>query len=198
MMNMTSKLIFPNPFLIGEDIYLRSLVEDDADGPYLTWFNDQEACRGNSHHVFPYTKDAAVSYIHHAKQTREDLILAIVMQKDDQHVGNIALQNIHPIYRSAEFSIMIGEKLYWGQGVGKEAGKLICDHGFKALNLHRIACGTFENNLAMKKLALYLGMVKEGVRRQAAFKDGKFVDVIEYGVLRQEYEEHWSGLERTN
>lgn len=199
-MMMDSKTIknYPILFLVGNDIYLRSLVESDAEGPYPTWFNDQEACRGNSHHVFPYTRDAAISYINQANQTHENLILAIVSREDDQHIGNIALQHIHPIYRSAELSIIIGEKQYWGKGVGKEAGRLICDHGFQALNLHRIGCGTFENNVAMQRLATYLGMVKEGVRRQAAFKEGKYIDVIEFGVLRHEYEEHWTRLERTN
>jgi len=64
---------------------------------------------------------------------------------------------------------------------------LICDHGFLALNLNRIACGTFEDNVGMCKLAESLGMAEEGRRRQAVYKLGRFVDVIEYGVLRNEY-----------
>ena len=117
-------------------------------------------------------------------------------RKDDRHIGNIALQHIHPVYRTADFSIIIGEKSAWGSGVGKESGRLICDHGFLTMNLHRIACGTFENNIAMQRLAVYLGMVKEGVRRKAAFKEGKYLDIIEYGVLKHEYEEQWFHNER--
>jgi RimJ/RimL family protein N-acetyltransferase len=30
-------------------------------------------------------------------------------------------------------------------------------------------------------------MQKEGCRRQAAYKQGRYMDVIEYGVLREEY-----------
>ncbi len=40
----------------------------------------------------------------------------------------------------------------------------------------------------MRRVAERLGMREEGVRRQAAFKDGAYVDVVEYGVLRAEYE----------
>ncbi len=196
MINQTSRTVSPTPFLVGEHIYLRALNDMDTDGPYVGWFNDHESCKGNSHHIFPYTKDLAITYINHANETHEHLILAIVSKEDDRHLGNIALQHIHPFYRSAEFSIIIGEKELWGQGIGKEAGRLICDHGFKAMNLNRIACGTFENNVAMQRLALYLGMVQEGVRRQAAFKDGEYLDVIEYGVLRHEYEKRWSHSER--
>ena len=182
----------PAPFLVGDKIYLRALVAADAAGPYATWFNDEEVCRGNSHHVFPYTQDAASSYIEYAIGTRDALVLAIVPKEDHQHIGNIALQKIHPIYHSAEFSIVIGDKSAWGKGYGKEAGRLLCDHGFQTMNLHRIHCGTFSNNKAMQRLAAYLGMKQEGVRREAAFKDGRYLDIIEYGVLKDEYEEHWN------
>jgi ribosomal-protein-alanine N-acetyltransferase len=188
----------PTPFLIDKSIYLRPLVEADAGGPYPSWFNDEAVCLGNSHHVFPYTSESALRYIRQVYENRTQLVLAIVLRKGDVHIGNIALQHIHPVYHTAEFSIIIGDKSAWGSGVGKEAGRLICDHGFNAMNLHRIACGTFENNIPMQRLAQYLGMVKEGVRRKAAFKDGGYLDIIEYGVLKEEYLELWSKKERND
>jgi RimJ/RimL family protein N-acetyltransferase len=196
MTHQASQPTISPPFLVGEKIYLRALLPADVEGPYPGWFNDREVCRGNSHHVFPSTVESAKRYIQHANQTRENLILAIVSKQGDRHLGNIALQHIHPVYHSAEFSIVIGEKDVWGQGIAKEAGRLICDHGFLALNLYRIACGTFENNIGMQRLALYLGMIQEGVRRQAAYKEGKYLDLIEYGVLKHEYLDRWSRTER--
>jgi [ribosomal protein S5]-alanine N-acetyltransferase len=175
-------------FLQSERIYLRPLIESDCEGPYLGWFNDEEICRGNSHHVFPYTVESARSYVRFANETKDNLILAIVLQESERHIGNVALQNVHRVNRSAEFSIVIGERDAWGKGFGQEAARLICAHGFSAMNLNRIACGTFAGNEAMQKLAGYLGMKEEGRRRQAAYKDGEFEDIIEYGVLRSEFE----------
>lgn len=175
-------------FLQGKRLYLRSLIESDADGPYSTWFNDEEVCAGNSHHVRPYTREAALDYIRYARQTNDSLILAIVLRAGDRHVGNIALGSINRLYRSAEFSIVIGDKSSWGKGYSKEAAQLLCDHGFAAMNLHRIGCGTFQDNEPMKKLAAALGMKEEGRRREAAFKHGGYLDIIEFGVLRDEYE----------
>lgn len=176
------------PFLQGERLYLRALSEDDAAGAYVEWFNDADVCLGNSHHVFPYTREAALEYIRRVRGTRDQLTLAMVLRADERHIGNLALQNIHPVYRTAEFSIVLGDKQLWGQGYGREAGRLLCAHGFNALNLHRIYCGTFEDNVAMQKLALALGMRLEGRRREAAFKRGRYVDVLEYGMLKKEYE----------
>jgi len=176
-------------FLVGHRIALRALRPADVKGPYLHWLNDADVCRGNLHHVYPYSVEAAMAYVRTSSETQQHLILAITLRKDGRHIGNIALQNINAISRSAEFGILIGDKKVWGKGFGREAGRLLCNHGFSSLNLHRIACGTFEDNAAMRSLALSLGMKEEGRRRQAVFKQGRYVDMIEYGVLRAEYEE---------
>ena len=175
-------------FLRGERIDLRPLVEADADGPYVSWFNDADTCRGNSHHVRPYSAADARAYIARVAAAPDQLVLAIERREDGRHIGNIALQAINPVYRTAELSIMVGERDAWGQGYASEAARLLCDHGFRALNLNRIGCGTFAGNGGMRRVAARLGMREEGVRRQAAFKDGAYVDVVEYGVLRAEYE----------
>lgn len=175
------------PFLIGKEIYLRPMVDSDSEGPYLKWFNDAEVCQENAHHIFPFTAENARAYIQQLTSDSHKLILAIIHHGDDIHIGNIALDNINYINRAAEFTIVIGGKAHWNKGYGKEAARLICDHGFLALNLNRIACGTFEDNVGMRKLAEYLGMVEEGRRRQAVYKLGRYMDVIELGVLRDEY-----------
>lgn len=176
-----------NAFLRAERVYLRPLTEEDAGGPYPGWLNDELVCAGNSHHQFPYARSQALEYIRHAQSSRSDLILAIVLADGDKHIGNVALQSIHPTYRSAEFAILLGDRTAWGKGYSKEAARAIVAHGFSALNLNRVHCGTFEDNVAMRKLAAYLGMREEGCRREAAFKDGVYRNVVEFGVLRAEF-----------
>ena len=172
------------PFLVGERLYLRALVVEDADGIYPTWFNDENVCRQNSHHIYPYSRQEARDYIGSVNWDQAQLVLAIVV--DDKHIGNIALQDIHPQYHSANFAIVIGGKDYWHKGYGREAARLIIGHGFDALNLHRISCATFSNNVGMQALAGSLGFVAEGCRREMVYKGG-YLDVIEYGLLKAEW-----------
>lgn len=173
-------------FLQGARLYLRGLGAEDADGAYPGWLNDPEVCLGNSHGVYPYSRQAARDYIRDSAASAQDLVLAMVLAEGDRHIGNIALQRIHAINRSAEFAILLGDKSAWGKGYGEEAGRLICAHGFAVLNLHRIHCGTFASNIGMMRLAEKLGMQREGVQRQAVFKNGNYVDVVLYGLLRSE------------
>ncbi len=177
-----------NAFLTGPNIYLRPLEENDVNGNYPNWLNNNEICTGNSHHTFPNTKKATLEYIASVSNSKEVIVLAIIENITNRHIGNISLQNINLIYRSAEFSIIIGDKKYWGKGYGEEAARLLMKHGFDSLNLHRIYCGTFENNKGMQKLAEKLHMKLVGKQRQAAYKNGKYIDIFLYDVLRSEFE----------
>jgi ribosomal-protein-alanine N-acetyltransferase len=175
------------PFLVGNGVALRALEPSDADGPYPTWFNDAEVCAQNAHHYLPYSRQDALEYIEQTGHAVGEMVLAIVGKDGSTHIGNVALKRIDSVSRSAEFAIVIGDRTAWGKGYGKEVGGLVLDHAFFALNLHRVYCGTLDTNSAMQRLAEHLGMVEEGLRRQAVYKDGRYLDIVEYGVLREEY-----------
>ena len=170
-------------FIDGENLYLRALERSDLLGDYFQWMNDTTVTQYNSHGRFPNNENKMESYLQFTQTTSNALILAIIDKKTDKHVGNISLQNISWIDRSAEFAILLGDKSIWGKGYGYEAGKLLITHGFQKLNLHRIYCGTSSQNIGMQNLAIKLNMQKEGERKEAIYKNGNYFDILEYGVL---------------
>jgi [ribosomal protein S5]-alanine N-acetyltransferase len=170
-------------FLEGSQLYLRGLEESDLNGPYFDWFNDAEVCRFNSHALFPNTTAAMKKYFEDTSRTRTEIVFAIVWKETEEHIGNVTLKNIDYQARSGELAIIIGNKHYWGKSVGKEAGRLLVDYAISRLNLRRIHCGTHADNLAMQRLALFLGMREEGRRKEAIFKNGAYADLIEYGMV---------------
>ena len=176
-----------NIFLEGEKVHLRPLEARDLTARYLSWLNDAEVSRGNGHAVFPQTAKDLEDYYKSVKRSRSSVVLAVVDKRKRLHIGNVSLQRIHWVHRNAEFAILIGDKRYWKGGFGTEAMRLLLAYGFERLNLHRVHCGTFEGNEGMKRLALTLGMRKEGRRREAVFKEGRYLDVLEYGILRREF-----------
>lgn len=172
-------------FLQTERLILRPLSMDDLQTGYVGWLNDAEICSGNGHHYFPYTSRMGETYIIDSQNNNKNIILAIVEKKTLRHIGNIALQNIHPIHRSADLSILIGEKDFWRGHYGYEASEAMIQHAFLSLNLHRISCGTLDSNIGMQKLAIKLGFSEEGHRKSAVFKEGVYRDVLEYGLLNK-------------
>ena len=174
-------------FISGKQVSLRALSEADATGPYLEWFNDAEVCAGNSHYLFPYTPNQALAYIKDVTEISRNLVLAIEENSSKKHIGNVSLQCINNIHRSAEFSIILGDKNCWGKGYGYEVATLIFTHGFNELNLQRIYCGTPEFNTGMIKLAIKLVMREEGRRKKAFYKSGSYHDILEFAILKEEF-----------
>ena len=172
-------------FLKGDAVYLRCLNEKDIDGNYRFWLNDQEIVKFNSHGRFPATPEKLMDFVKVSIQSNTALVLAVIDTVTDSHIGNISLQSINWVDRSAEIAFLLGEKKFQGKGVMQEAGQLLIAHGFNTLNLHRIHCGTSSENLGMQKLAAKLGMQKEGERKEAIFNDGRYHDIIEYGILNK-------------
>lgn len=170
---------------LADGYHVRGLRESDLDGPYPSWFEDQEVCKHNSHGKF--FKNAAWFREFYSGLNREDQVVWAICHQDDGHVGNVSLQSISFINRSAEYAILIGNPKHWNKSVGLNASLALLRHGFLKLNLERIYCGTAAANVGMQRLALRMGMVEEGRRRKHLFLDGRWQDMLEYGVLREEF-----------
>jgi RimJ/RimL family protein N-acetyltransferase len=176
-------------FIKGERVILEPLDENHLGTEYKQWLNDPEINRFTSRSSYPLNLAACKDYVQSC-QSAERIVLAISIEFPGQphfkiHIGNISLQKINLINRTAELAILIGERQ--GEGYGLEAAKLVCAHGFNQLGLNRIYCGTHAENIGMQKLALKLGMQEEGRSRKALFKNGEFADVIHYGMLQEDF-----------
>jgi ribosomal-protein-alanine N-acetyltransferase len=175
-----------NIFLEGNTFFLRALAASDLTDKYLQWLNDSEVNRFNSHATFPNTKEQMEQFFSSLTPSHR-IVLAIVDKASGSHIGNISLQSINWVNRNAEFAIIIGDKAFWGKGIGEQAIRLVIEYGFTRLNLHRIYCGTIQGNTGMMSIAARLNMKEEGCRREAVFKHGAYHDIIEYGILRSEF-----------
>lgn len=168
------------------NFFCRGLQQKDLKGDYLKWFEDQDICNYNSHGKFFKTQKYFRDYIINLIDNNEIIVWAIC-NPQKKHIGNVSLSYISNINRSADLSIMIGNKNYWSQGIATAFSKKIIEHGFLKLNLNRITCATAENNIGMNSLAKKLNMKKEGIRRKSLFINGKYENCIEYGILKKEF-----------
>jgi ribosomal-protein-alanine N-acetyltransferase len=168
-------------FIENSIVGLKRIEETDNLDNYVKWFNDQEVNEFNMHAIHPMTRNSIIEFL--KSLDRSILHLSVYDKETNIHIGNISLQSIDMYNRSAEFAIILGEKQYWGKGYSFEAGKLIIEHGYKKMNLRRFYCGTSELNVGMQKLAVKLGMIEEGRRKQALYCKGEYVDLIEFGMI---------------
>lgn len=174
-------------FLAGEKIYLRPLEKADLNDNYLAWLNDPEVTRYLETGVFPTTLQDLERFYESVTGSRSQVIFAIVARKSHQHLGNIKLGPIDWIHRRGTLGILIGEKKFWGRGIGQEATRLMVDYAFARLNLNRVTLGVVAEHESAVRCYEKVGFKVEGRGREDIFKDGEYKDRLWMGLLRSEY-----------
>ena len=102
-------------------------------------------------------------------------------------IGDCEFSNFDWRSRKAEVGISIGEKSYWGHGYGTDAMRVLVNYGFNMLNLNRISLKVFSFNKRAIRSYEKVGFTVEGTLREEIYKDGKYVDVLVMGLLRNEW-----------
>ena len=174
-------------FAEGSLVVLRPLERADLNERYLGWLNDPEVTRYTETGIFPSTAEDLENYFRSVTGSKNDVMLAVIDKKSGQHIGNVKLGPIHWLHRRATFGILIGEKEFWGKGVGLEATRLMVEYGFQRLNLHRIDLGVFAEHAAAVHCYEQAGFKIEGRMREDLFLDGEYKDRLRMGLLRSEY-----------
>lgn len=112
---------------------------------------------------------------------------AITEEESDEILGLVSLVSIDYLNQSAEFHLMVGEQRNRGKGVGTFAIQAMLHHAFANMNLQRVELTVVEGNKAAIRLYEKTGFIYEGRKRMAKYKNGKFVDMLVYAVIRSEY-----------
>lgn len=76
---------------------------------------------------------------------------------------------------------------HWGHGYMPEALTALIEHGFGALNLHRIEADLHPSNDASASILRRLHFRLEGLLRERWFVNGELSDSAMYGLLRQDW-----------
>lgn len=121
----------------------------------------------------------------------KNLFLIAIDSNTNEKVGIYKIQNIDWVNRRYDSAHDVFAN-YRGKGYGKLVLEAGVDFGFEVLNVHRINTEVLENNLASLKSALYVGYVKEGIKRKEIHKCGEYLDSIVLGILKED----WVNLER--
>jgi RimJ/RimL family protein N-acetyltransferase len=108
---------------------------------------------------------------------------------DGVFVGYAGMSSISNINKSGEYFIFIGDKNYWGKGIGTEVTRKIVKMGFEELGLNRIMLSVSVPNVAGVKAYERAGFVIEGRFREAALRNGEFHDKFVMSILKSEWED---------
>lgn len=174
-----------NAYLIGPTVYLRPLERSDA-ALAQGWLLDPEV-RGYLRQYRPLTLQREEEYIARLAESEHDIGLVVMLRAGDRPIGLAGLHQIDLKNRHAQFGILIGVKELWGKGHGTEATRLLVQLAFDTLNLNRVWLHVYEDNARGIRAYEKVGFKKEGVLRQDHFRDGRYINTVVMGLLRDEY-----------
>ena len=180
-------MIVVQPTLRTERLILRPFSLVDAPD-VMRLAGDRRVYETTSFIPHPYGDGMAESWIstHQAVFYEERGAVFAVCLANGYLIGTISLNRAGPFNR-AELGYWIGPE-YWNRGYCTEAVKAILEYGFTALGYHKISARHFVGNVPSGRVMQKVGMVREGVLRDEVVKDGRFVTVEIYGILRFERE----------
>lgn|SRR5690625_1218286 len=172
-----------------ERCILRKLTQTDADR-IEELASDYDVAKTTLNIPHPYPKGGAKDFIERtilAEVDGKSVTYAIVKKRTNQLIGIIGIK-LTPTHKRGELGYWIG-KPDWGRGYGTEATKAIVTLGFETLHLHKIFSRAITTNPGSWRIMVKVGMTHEGTLKQHAARRGQFVDLVYYGILKEEYEQ---------
>ncbi|WP_167784714.1 GNAT family N-acetyltransferase [Ramlibacter rhizophilus] len=160
---------------------LRPLRDEDSD-TLFRWINDRETVVFNAP-FHPVTRADHERWFERVRRDPSLRIFAIDEVPGGRLVGSAQLLDISPLHRSAQLQIRIGEADARGRGIGTEAVRLLLAQAWGELGLHRVALTVRADNARAIRAYEKCGFVREGLLRDAALIEGRYVDLVCMGVL---------------
>lgn len=110
----------------------------------------------------------------------------IISKETGEFVGAGGFNDLDRENRKAEIGLWLLPES-WGKGLMGEIMPCLFKIGFQDLNLHRIEGFVDADNVKCRKALEKINFTHEGTMRQCEYKDGVYLDVAVYSILKEEF-----------
>lgn len=170
----------------NEKYYLREIERKDIE-TINGWRNDKQVIDFLGAPYRFINQEVDNTWYDNYMNNRNNVVrCAIVKEGQEEILGLVSLTGVDYLNQCAEFHIMIGEQKNQGQGIGTFAVKEMIHHAFYNMNLRRVELSVLKDNKRAIHLYEKCGFLYEGCKKKARYKNGKYVDMLIYAILREE------------
>lgn len=178
------------PTLETERLLLRPFTADDRSA-VQTILGNQIVTRTLLDIPYPFTTEDADFWIRAGQAgVQMDMLFPFAMTRRADHllIGCIDIE-LQPEHRRGDIAYWL-TPAHWRQGYTTEAARRIIRFGFEELGLNRVYAQCLRTNVASARVMQKAGLRYEALLRQSTIKDGAFVDIEVYGILRPDFPTH--------
>lgn len=122
-------------------------------------------------------------------------VWAVVEKRTGRMIGFVSLHIDNTRYtgHARKLAYTLGEA-YWGQGFATETCRELIRYAFEDCECQVLSVSHFPFNQKSKRVIKKLGFAYEGIQRHAHdLPDGTVADLVQYSLLKSEYEAHKQG-----
>ena len=172
----------------GRRVRLRPITPDDA-AAIVAWTEDLQDDASAAAAVAGSLTQSVTTLERELGDGSQTMMM--ILDPKDEPVGILEWHWVGGLaVRSAEVGVTVGVPGLWTLGYGADAFDTLMSHLFLVENAHRVQFSVRASNLRMIKALTTLGApVLEGIRREAAYVDGEYDDILLFSILRREFDD---------
>ncbi|MFR3817750.1 MAG: GNAT family N-acetyltransferase [Fusobacterium varium] len=170
----------------GKKIILRAYKESDIEISFklINTLNIRTMLGRNN--IFPFSMSAQKEFVEKAMINNGPTFnFAIEEKESGEYIGGCGINSYDDKNRKVIIGLWLGEQ-YQRKGYGSDVLRTLCRFIFDEMNIHKIVLDYFSFNEKGKKCYEAVGFKQEGIRRKELFRFGKYHDIIEMGLFKEE------------
>ena len=177
--------------LKGKLVTLRPIEREDLDF-VISLINDPDIEKSIVGWSWPVSKKDEEQW--YASFRNSDSTVRYIIETEEGNVGLTGLANIDWKNGSAKGAGIRIKPGIQSKGLATDAYMTMFRFAFNELRLHRINTSAFEDNNASLRFQEKCGCKREGVQREAIYKNGEYKNLVTLGILADDY---WENANKT-
>jgi UDP-4-amino-4,6-dideoxy-N-acetyl-beta-L-altrosamine N-acetyltransferase len=157
-------------------------VQSDDLPEILSWRNSPEVRK------FMYTRSEIALKDHLVwwnKISQNPKYIYLIYEYEGVPMGVVSFSHIDFVNKNCSWAFYAAPKAIFG--VGPRMEFLAIEFAFSTLRMHKLYCQVLDFNVAVVNLHQKFGFLMEGVLKKHHLYDGRFIDIIQLGLISKKF-----------
>ena len=171
----------------GDRVYLNEIEKKDITEDVMKWFEDKDLMKFYTSSKQTITKDSLLHSIEEGKSKGNLFTFGIYTVVENILIGTIKLGPIHPVHKTSDLVILIGNRDFLGKGLSVDAIKLGNQLAFEEFDIRKLYGGMYESNIPSIKAYTRAEWLVEGRLKGFYWENDRNEDRILVGCFNPKF-----------